>query len=64
MNRVREVRRSQSITQEELARRSGVTTSTIQKLEAGRFEPRLLTARRIARALGSSLADLFEEPAA
>lgn len=41
-----------SMTQEELARRAHVTRETVGALEAGRHQPRRLTAESIASALG------------
>ena len=48
------------MTQEELAGRAGVTRQTIIALEAGRYNPSLALAFRIARALSSPLERVFE----
>ena len=47
------------MTQEELARRSGVTRQTIIALEAGRYAPSLELAFRIARAFGVGVEGVF-----
>ncbi|GAB4316203.1 MAG: hypothetical protein Kow0069_18340 [Promethearchaeota archaeon] len=44
---------------EELAQRVGVKPATISQLEAGRFEPSLALALRLARVLEMSVEDLF-----
>ncbi|MDP1698964.1 MAG: helix-turn-helix transcriptional regulator [Xanthomonadaceae bacterium] len=47
------------ITQEELARRCGVTRQTIISLEAGKYTPSLELAFRIARAFGVDVQNVF-----
>lgn len=47
-------------TQEELARRCGVTRQTIISLESGRYTPSLELAFRIARAFGVGVEDVFQ----
>ena len=52
-NQLRRLRFEQGeLTQEELARRCGVTRQTIIALEAGRYAPSLELAFRLAHALG------------
>ena len=54
--RLRELRRSVSFTQEELARRSGLSRLRIAALETGRLKCRFAETRRaLARAYDSSL---------
>ncbi|WP_461864495.1 CBS domain-containing protein [Thermococcus sp.] len=48
---IRRIRKELGITQEELARKAGVTQAYIAKLEAGRVDPRLSTFNRILQAL-------------
>lgn len=62
--RIRERRRKQGMSQEDLARAAGRTTSTIQKVELGIVTPRVDTAAAIAKALGVTLLDLFDDTAA
>ncbi|AAL81918.1 inosine-5-monophosphate dehydrogenase [Pyrococcus furiosus DSM 3638] len=48
---IRRIRKELGITQEELARKAGVTQAYIAKLEAGKVDPRLSTFNKILRAL-------------
>ena len=60
-NHIRRLRFEQGeMTQEELARRAGVTRQTIIALEAGRYSPSLLLAFRISHALHSPVEQVFE----
>ena len=47
------------LTQEELARRCGVTRQTIIALEAGKYAPSLELAFRLAREFGVGVEDVF-----
>jgi putative transcriptional regulator len=59
-NRIRRLRFDhQEMTQEQLARRVGVTRQTIIALEADRYVPSLLLALRIARAFGKAVEEVF-----
>ncbi|WP_297463336.1 CBS domain-containing protein [Thermococcus sp.] len=48
---IRRIRKELGITQEELAKRAGVTQAYIAKLETGKVDPRLSTFNRILQAL-------------
>ena len=48
------------MTQDQLAKRAGVTRHTIMALEGGRYLPSLLLAFRIAQAFGVRLEEVFE----
>ena len=50
------------MTQEELARRVGVTRQTIIALEAGKYVPSLGLAFKIARAFQVSVEEVFHYP--
>ncbi len=50
--RLREFRERSLLTQAELAERSGLSEATINRVEKGRHEPRISTARKLAAALG------------
>ncbi|HWL02113.1 MAG TPA: helix-turn-helix transcriptional regulator [Microbacteriaceae bacterium] len=50
------------LTQAELAERVGVTRQTLIAIEQGKYSPSLETAFRIARALGTTLEDVFQFP--
>lgn len=52
------------MTQQELARRCGVTRQTIVMLEAGRYGPSLALAFRVARTFGLGVEDVFSWPPA
>jgi putative transcriptional regulator len=48
------------MTQEELAKRSGVTRQTIIALEAGKYTPSLVLAFRIAHVFGVRIEEVFQ----
>lgn len=54
-------RAENNISQEELAKRVGVTRQTIGMIEAGKFNPSLQLCIAICKALGKTLNDLFWE---
>jgi putative molybdopterin biosynthesis protein len=58
-NRIRSRRQAAGLSQQELARRCGLTRQAINAIEAGHYVPSTLVALRIARALGSRVEDLF-----
>jgi transcriptional regulator with XRE-family HTH domain len=49
--RLREVRLSKLLTQEEVARRAGLSEATVNRLETGATEARISTVRKLAAAL-------------
>ena len=60
-NRVREFREILEVSRAELAARAGLTTRGLRLIETGENQPKLATARRIARALGTPLGNAFPE---
>lgn len=48
------------MTQEELARRSGVSRAYLSRLEMGRHDPPLSRLRKIAKALGVKVSELVD----
>ncbi len=61
-NRMREFREQmgrEGWSQEYLARRCGLALATVNRLEVGSREPNLRSARRIAKALGRTVSDVF-----
>ena len=50
-----EARLAQKLTQEELAKKAGVTQNTITRLESGTTNPTFATITRVASALGKEL---------
>jgi transcriptional regulator with XRE-family HTH domain len=61
--RLRTLRLRRFLTQDELAQRSGLTRTTIQRLEADQCRPRIRTVTRLAAALGVDPDQLVPDPA-
>lgn len=59
-NKIRERRRELGISQEELARRCGVTRQTINAIENDKYDPTLSLAFSLARELQCSVDGLFQ----
>lgn len=59
VNRVREVRTGQKMTQDELAERVEATRQTIISIEKGNYVPSVLLALRIASILEKNVEELF-----
>ena len=59
MNNLKTFRERCNISQETLARAADVSTSYVQKLEAGEHEPSLGVARRLVKVLGAELDAVF-----
>jgi putative transcriptional regulator len=57
--RIREYRTRVNLTQEDLARAAGVRRETIVFLEQGKYNPSLRLAHAIARALHTTIDELF-----
>ncbi len=57
--RIKELRARYDITQEELAKKAGVTRQTLLYLEKGKYNPSLLLAHKVAKALNSSIEEVF-----
>ena len=58
-NRIRELRKAAGVSQEELAKRCGVTRQTINAIENNKYDPTLSLAFRLARELGVTVDGLF-----
>lgn len=58
-NPVRARRRDQRITQAELAAAVGVSRQTVVSVEKGDYAPSVYLALKVARALGSTVEELF-----
>jgi transcriptional regulator with XRE-family HTH domain len=63
-NRLREVRLSRGMTQAELAEKAEVSPAYVGRLERGGATPGIDLVGRLAKALGTTLADLLPESAA
>ena len=59
MNKMRELRKKKKLTMKELGKAVGVSESTISLYENGKHEPDLVTIKRIADILETSLDELF-----
>ena len=59
-NRIRELRKAAGMSQEELARRCGVTRQTINAIENDKYDPTLSLAFSLARELQCSVDGLFQ----
>ena len=55
---VRRLREERGLTQEELAGRAGTTFGTVSRVESAKSAPAWWTVRKIAEALGVSIAEL------
>lgn len=58
-NRIREFRARFDMTQEELARRTGVRRETIVFLEKNKYNPSLKLAHDIAQVFGTTIEEIF-----
>jgi len=57
--RIKELRARYNLTQDELADMVGVTRQTMLYLEKGKYNPSLILAYKVAKALKSSLEEVF-----
>lgn len=57
--RIKELRARHNLTQDELADMVGVTRQTVLYLEKGKYNPSLILAYKVAKALESSLNEVF-----
>ena len=58
-NQIRSLRTENGLSQEELARRCGVTRQTVNAIENNKYDPTLSLAFRLADALGTTVDALF-----
>lgn len=58
-NRIKEFRARYDMTQEQLARKVGICRETIVYLEKNAYNPSLKLAHQIAKALGTTLDELY-----
>ena len=57
---VRQLRTARSITQDNLAERSGLSVDTVRRIESGSISPSLDTMSKLANGLNVSVATLFQ----
>ena len=58
-NTIREKRRELGLSQEELAKRCGVSRQTVNAIENNKYDPTLSLAFQLARELGTTVDGLF-----
>ncbi len=58
-NGIRERRKELGLSQEELAKRCGVTRQTVNAIENNKYDPTLALAFALARVLGLTVDELF-----
>ena len=58
-NRIRRHRTAAELSQADLARRVGVSRQTVVAMEKGNYNPSVALALRLARALGTTVEELF-----
>jgi transcriptional regulator with XRE-family HTH domain len=61
MTRLRAIREGKGVSLRGLKKRSGVAVATLARIEAGGYDPRLSTLRKLAKALGVTVAELIGE---
>jgi transcriptional regulator with XRE-family HTH domain len=61
MIRLRSIREKQGVSLRALKKASGVAVATLARIEAGDYNPRLDTLRKLAKTLGVTVADLIGE---
>ena len=61
-NRFRELRKAAGVSQEELAKRCGVSRQTINAIENNKYDPTLALAFHLAKTLGTTVDALFTPP--
>ena len=59
-NKIKLERAIKNITQEDLAKKIGVSRQTINAMEAGKYVPSTVLALKIARYFGRQVEDIFE----
>lgn len=53
-------RKCANLSQEELAKKSGLTQNTISSYETGQYSPTLINALKISHSLGIPVSEIFE----
>lgn len=61
MTKLRMIREGKGVSLRALKVLSGVAVATLVRIEAGGYDPRLSTLRKLAKALGVSVAELIGE---
>ena len=61
-NKIKELRKSMGLRQEDIANELGVTRQTINAIENNKYNPTLELAMKLARLLKTSVENIFELP--
>ena len=59
-NSIRDKRKQQGLSQEELAKRCGVSRQTVNAIENNKYDPTLTLAFHLAQELGTTVDELFK----
>ena len=59
-NTIKRLRDARALTQEELAKKVGITVTALSRIERNQAEPRATTRRKLAQVLGVDPAELVE----
>ena len=59
-DKIKHLRDARALTQEELAKKVGITVAALSRIERNQAEPRATTRRKLAQALGVDPAELVE----
>lgn len=59
-NKIRELRKQRRISQEELAKRCGVSRQTINAIENNKYDPTLALAFKLSKELFTTVDELFQ----
>lgn len=59
-NNIKVERTRLNLTQEDLARKTGVSRQSVNAIESGKYTPSTVLALKIARELGKTVEELFE----
>ena len=59
-DKIKHLRDAHALTQEELAKKVGITVAALSRIERNQAEPRATTRRKLAKALGVDPTELVE----
>ncbi len=60
-NKIKELREAKELSQEDLARKVGVSRQTIHAIESNKYDPMLPLAFKIARVFSKKIEEVFSE---
>ena len=59
MNRIKEIREQKGLTQEDVAKKAGISPNYYAKIERGTINTSIEKANKISKALGVKVSDIF-----